>query len=202
MRYTTRRKLALLTMAKRLQDEEGILLRKSAEHVQVSALLLTRWAELFSLGNGSIKALLKTKKKSLHPGPLGQLKPLEEALLRYIFKQCEQGIKISILSIVVVVLNLSTKFGEKDFVARCSAIKQFLHAHSLVYQMGTHICQHKPEEVEAEASNFMRLIRPLLFGPHHDRHFILNMDQTLVYFSMSRIKTLELVGKKPSISAR
>jgi hypothetical protein len=78
VRYTTRRKLALLMMAKHLQDEEGILLHKYAELVQVSALLLTRWAELFSLGNNCIKALLKTKKKSVHPGPLVQLKPLEE----------------------------------------------------------------------------------------------------------------------------
>ncbi len=56
-RYTARRKLALLTMAKHLQDEEGILLRKSAEHVQVSASLLTRWVEFFSLGNNPIEAL-------------------------------------------------------------------------------------------------------------------------------------------------
>ena len=131
--YTVRHKRALLTMAKRLQDEEGILLRKSAERVQVSALLLTRWAELFSLSNDPIEALLKTKKKSIHPGPLGQLTPLEEALLQYIFEQCKQGIEISILSIIVVASNLSTEFGEKDFVARCSAVKRFVHAHSLVY---------------------------------------------------------------------
>jgi hypothetical protein len=196
VRYTARRKLALLTMAKHLQDEECILLRKSTEHVQVSALLLTRWTELLSLGNNPIKALLKTTKKSIHPSPLGQLKPLEEALLRYIFKQRKQGIKISILSIVVVASNLSTNFGEKDFVARCSAVKQFVRAHSVVYQMGMHICQHKSEEVEAEASNFMCLIHPLLFGPHRDRRFILNMDQMLVNFLMSTKKTLELVGKK------
>ncbi len=174
VQYTAWRKLAILTMAKHLQDEEGILLCKSMERVQVSALPLMRWAELFSLSNNPIKALLKTKKKSVHPGPLGQLKPLEEALPWYIFEQRKQGIKFSILSIVVVVLNLSTKFGKKDFVARC--IKCFVHAHLLVYQMGTHICQRKPEEVEAEASNFMRLIRLLLFGPHCDPRFILNMD--------------------------
>jgi hypothetical protein len=51
MRYTARRKLALHMMAKHPQDKEGILLRKSVERVQVSALLLTRWVELFSLGN-------------------------------------------------------------------------------------------------------------------------------------------------------
>ncbi len=37
MRYTARRKLALLTIAKRLWDEEGISLRKFTERVQVSA---------------------------------------------------------------------------------------------------------------------------------------------------------------------
>ncbi len=194
MRYTAQHKLALLMMVKRLQNEEGISLCKSTERVQVSALLLTRWAELFSLCNDPIKALLKIKKNSIHPSPLGQLKPLEEALLQYIFEQWEQGIKISTLSIVVVASNLSTEFGEKDFVARCSAVKSFVHAHSLVYRMGMHVCQHKPEEVEAEASDFMRLIRP--FGPHCNRRFILNMDQTPVYFLMSTKKMLELVEKK------
>jgi hypothetical protein len=69
--YTAWRKLALLTMAKRLRDKEGISLHKSMEPVQVSAGLLVKWVELFSLGNDLVKALLKAKKKSIHPGPLG-----------------------------------------------------------------------------------------------------------------------------------
>jgi hypothetical protein len=67
MWYTARRKLALLTMAKHLQDKEGISLRKSAEYVQVSAGLLVKWEERFSLGNDPIKALLKTKKNQFIP---------------------------------------------------------------------------------------------------------------------------------------
>jgi hypothetical protein len=133
VRYTTWCKLALLTMAKCLRDKEGVSLRKSAEHVQVSAGLLVKWEERFSLGNNPIEALLKIKKKSIHPGPLGQLMPLKEALLKYIFKKHKQGIKISTLAIVVVASNLSTKFGKKNFVARCSAVKRFVKAHSLVY---------------------------------------------------------------------
>jgi hypothetical protein len=62
--------------------------------------------------------------------------------------------------------------------------------------MGTHVCQCKPEEVEAEASNYMPLICPLLFGPHCSQHFILNMDPMLIYFLMSTKKRLEVVGKK------
>jgi hypothetical protein len=196
VQYTARRKLALLTMAKCLRDEKSISLRKSAERVQVSADLLVKWEERFSLGNDLIEVLLKTKKKSIHPGPLGQLKPLEEALLKYIFKKRKQGIKISTLAIIVVASNLSTEFGKKNFVARCSAVKRFVKAHLLVYQMGTHLCQRMPEEVEAEASNYMRLICTLLFGPHRDQRFILNMDQTPFYFSMSTKRMLVVAGKR------
>ncbi len=42
----------------------------------------------------------------------------------------------------------------------------------------------------------MRLIRPFLVGPHRDRRFIINMDQTPVYFAMNAKRTLELVGTK------
>jgi hypothetical protein len=86
------------------------------------------------------------------------LKPLEEALLKYIFEQCKQGIKVSPLCIIVLASNLSTKFGKNNFVARCSTIKRFVHAHLLVYQMGMHECQRKPEEVEAEASNYASFV--------------------------------------------
>jgi hypothetical protein len=138
--------------------------------------------EALNLGNNPIEAMLTNKKKSIRPGPLGQLKPLEEELLKYTFKQHEQGIKVSTLCIFVLASNLFTAFGKKDFVAKCSAIKHFLHAHLLANRMSMHICQRKLEEVEAEASNYMRLIRPLLFGPHCNRCFILNMDQTPVFF--------------------
>ncbi len=46
----------------------------------------------------------------------------------------------------------------------------------------------------AEASNYMHLPHPLLYGPHCNWRFILNMDQTPVYFSMSSKKMLEVVG--------
>ncbi len=155
VRYTAQRKLALLTMAKCLRDEEGISLHKFAEHVQVSSGevggALQPWQR-------SHQGAAENQKKTIHPGPLGQLKLLKEALLKYIFKKRKQGIKISTLAMVVVASNLSTKFGKKNFVTRCSAVKRFVKAHLLVYQMGMHLCQCKPEEVEAEASNYMRLI--------------------------------------------
>ncbi len=71
-----------------------------------------------------------------------------------------------------------------------------MHAHSFVYRMGTHETQRKPEEVEGEAKDYKRLIRPFVIGSHCDPRFVLNMDQTPVYFSMNSKHTYELIGKK------
>jgi hypothetical protein len=62
--------------------------------------------------------------------------------------------------------------------------------------MGMHTLQRPPAEVEGEAFDFMRFVRVIVSGGNRDRHFIMNMDQTQVYFSMSSKRTLELIEKK------
>ena len=100
------------------------------------------------------------------------------------------------LDLIIKASSLSPEFNAKHFVARHSAIKRFLCAHSLVYRLGTHETQRKPDEVAQEASEYMNLMCPFLEGPHRDRRFILNMDQTPVYFNMTPKKTLETIGVK------
>jgi hypothetical protein len=53
-----------------------------------------------------------------------------------------------------------------------------------------------PAEVYEEASTFMERVRPIFRGPHRDPNFIWNMDQTPVYFSYHRSKTLAERGVK------
>ena len=62
--------------------------------------------------------------------------------------------------------------------------------------MGTHETQRKPKEVATEAADYMALVRQLLLGPHRDRRFVLNMDQTPTWLSMSKKRMLEVVGWK------
>ena len=120
--------------------------------------------------------MLKSKRKAAHAGPLGQLKPLEQLLLRHIFEHREQGISVHTLNLVVKAPSFSPEFNAKHFVVRYSAVKRFMHAYLLVYCMGMHQTQRKPEEVAAKALDYMNLLRTLLLGPHHDWHFILNID--------------------------
>ncbi len=124
-------------------------------------------------------------KKAAHAGPLGQLKAIKEPLLRHIFELREQEVAVSTFEVVVKASQLCPTFGAKHFVARCSTVKCFVCTHSLVYRMGTHLSQRKPEEVEEEAKDYMRLIRLFLIGRHHDLRFVINMDQTPVYFAMN-----------------
>ncbi len=84
--------------------------------------------------------------------------------------------------VVVQASSLSSEFKAKSFTAWCSSARRFMRAHSFVYRIGTHETQRKPEEVEGEAKDYMHLIRPFVIGSHRDPCFILNMDQTPVYF--------------------
>jgi hypothetical protein len=77
-----------------------------------------------------------------------------------------------------------------------------MHAHSFSYQMGTHTSQRPPAEVESEAFDFMLFVRAIVSGGNRDRRFIINMNQTPVYFSMSSKRTIEVIGKKTSTFAR
>ncbi len=51
-------------------------------------------------------------------------------------------------------------------------------------------------EVEGEASDYMRFMRRIVSGHNRDLHFIINMDQTPVYFLMNAKPTYEVIGRK------
>jgi hypothetical protein len=190
VRYTARRKLSLLESAKRIMEDEGVTLHRAAEQLMVCHSLFVRWQQQQDKDGDPILAMLKRKWNANYPGPIGQLKHLEQALLRHVFEKREQGLNVHTFDLVIKASSLSPEFNVKHFVARCSAVKRFLHAHPLVYRMGTHETQRKPEDVAQEASEYINLMRPFLEGPHRNRRFILNMDQTPVFFSMTAKRTL------------
>jgi len=195
VRYTARRKCSLVATSKRM-IAEGMTLRAAAEELCVSVANLSRWT-LQGMGEiDRLKKILRSKKRAALTGPSGQLKAIEGDLLRYIFEQREQGVEIKVFTVALRASFLSPEFREKSLAARCSCVKRFMHAHSFAYRMGTHTSQQPPAEVEGEASDFMRFVRIIVSGANRDRRFILNMDQTPVYFSMSSKKTYELIGKK------
>jgi hypothetical protein len=180
---------------------EGKLLWGAAAELSVSALLLSRW-EAQKVGKMDPRnKLFKSKKKANLPGTLSQLEGIEEPLLHYIFEMRKRVI-INSWNVALRASYLLPEFREKSFTARVSAVKRWLVAHSMRYQMGTHTGQHPPAEVESKVHEYMAYIHRIILGGNRDRRFILNMDQTPVYFLMCAKRTLEVIRKKWSIFAQ
>ena len=103
---------------------------------------------------------------------------------------------MSTLMIILKASILLDDFAAKSCVAKASAVTCFMKAHLLVYQMGMHELQRLLEEVAQEALEYMTMVRKLIVSPHCRRHWIINMDQMPVYFSMCPKKTLADKGLK------
>ncbi len=192
VRYIPRKKLGLVGAVQRIMEEQGLSQNKAAKSIGVSSSLITRWVKQHS----ALLDAARKPKMSSHPGPDSQLRDIEDSLLQFIFENREQGMAVNILMILFKASALSSDFAAKSVEARYSMVRRFVAKHSLVYRMGTHESQRHPDDVAEEASDFMEAMRPKVVGPHRDPNFIINMDQTPVYFSMTPATTLEIVGRK------
>ncbi len=81
-------------------------------------------------------------------------------------------------------------------MARWMVICRFLKKQLIVHRLGTKVLQHPPIKAIQEATEFQQFIKPMLLGPERDLHFIINMVQTPVYFSMHPTRTLDVLGTK------
>jgi hypothetical protein len=117
VRYTARRKRGLIAASKRMMAEVKTLCDAASE-LRVSAANLSKWA---SQGMGKIDRLdkiLRSKKKAALTGPSSQLKAIKDGLMRYIFKNREQGIDIKVFVVLLRASFMLPEFREKSFTAR------------------------------------------------------------------------------------
>ena len=82
-----------------------------------------KWQQQQADDDDPILAMLKSKRKASCTGSLGQLKSLEDTLLRYIYEQRKLGITVQTFNLIIKALSLSPKFDVKHFVAKCSTLK-------------------------------------------------------------------------------
>ena len=153
VRYIVRRKCGILAASKRLQAE-GRLIWDAAAELHISTTKFLKWAVQ---GIGEINALDKicrSKKKAVLTDLVGQLKAIENALLRYIFKLCEQRITVNTFMVVLRAAFILPEFRVKSFTARSSSVKCILVNHSFSYPMGMPTLQRPQAKVESKAFDF------------------------------------------------
>jgi hypothetical protein len=194
-RYSVRQKLNILEECSRLQRELNLSAVKSATVAGISAKTLRDWTS--QLPELRERAKEESKKKSFENGPAGQLDSIKDVLLMWMFGRRQQGVVVDVIHVVFKATSLlRTSFGLKSFEARFKAATRFVMRHDYVYRAKTNESTRAPEDVYAEATEFISLYRPSLVGGHRHKRWILNMDQTPLYFSYHQSKTLALRGTK------
>ena len=100
--------------------------------------------------------------KSLGDGVTSFRSPYTDNLLSFIFEMRGTGMAVSVNSVIVKALQLCRQFREKTYTARHSTMHQFINVHGFVHQMGTHLSQHQPSEMEEIANDFVCVIHQKL----------------------------------------
>ena len=134
--------------------------------------------------------------KSLSDGVTSFLSLYTDNLLSFIFEMRETGMAVSVNSIVLKASQLSREFREKSITARHSAVRRSINVHGFMHQMGTHLSQHQPSEIEEIVADFVCVTQEKLQMSCRDKAYIINMDQTPVPFSYDPKKTIEVVGRR------
>ena len=91
---------------------------------------------------------------------------------------------VSVNSVILKASQLSREFREKTYTARHSAMHQFINVHGFMHQMGTHLSQHQPSEMEEITTDFVCVMHQKLRMSCRDKAYVINMDQTPVPFHM------------------
>ena len=180
----------------RQKVDKGISLRKPSKSINISHKQILDWKKQ----SEKMKGKSNQHAKSWGDGVQSFLSPYTDRLLSFIFEMRETGMSVSVNSIVLKASQLSREFREKSMTARHSAIHRFINVHGFVHQMGTHLSQRQPSEMEEIAADFVRVTREKLQMSCRDEAYIINMDQTPVPFSYDPKKPLKWLDKGQFIS--
>ena len=176
--------------------EQGISLSKVSEQLGVDRSQLRRWMKQRPRFEEHVKEKGSGALKAIHKGRPSCLNEHEDELLRFIFELREQGMGVTVRMVVLKASELSNAFRHKTPLAKEHAVRRFVKSHKLVHRVCTHESQRSPAAVEEEAIDWLTRIRPQLIGNNRDQRFIINMDQTPIFFTMVPRTTLNVSGAK------
>ena len=136
------------------------------------------------------------KARSLSYGGRSDLEEMENDLLIWIFELREQGMAVSIGMIAMKACELDRDFRNRTEHARYQCARRFTIAHRFAVQIKTHESQRPLAEVAEEARSFVESMKPIVSEARRDKRWIINMDQTPVFFSMTPNTSLDQVGAR------
>jgi transposase-like protein len=199
--YSVSTKLAMVNTLERRIEENNDSLRAVAKDLGVDASQLRRWSqqrtkfEAMVSGTGG-ELRVRAASQTVHSGRQSCLNNIEEELLAFIFEHRENGLAVSIRMVTTKACQLDGDFRRKTARAKDQAIRRFVKSHNLVHRVHTHQSQENIADVQDRATDWIQQMRPILIGEHRQQRFIINMDQTPIFFSLLPRTTLELSGAR------
>ena len=133
------------------------------------------------------------RRKTMHKGGVTSFSKPEE-LVDWVISLRKEGMAISMNMAVIKAQQLDPEVRRKSASARYACIRRRMRSHSLVMRAKTHDAQRPPGEVIQDAKYFMEDIRPIVAT--RNKKYVLNMDQTPVFFSMVPRTTLQPQGSR------
>ena len=110
------------------------------------------------------------------------------------FELREQGMPVSLRMVYLKGGELNASFRRKLVPAKYAAVQRFERSHRFVIRIKTHVSQRHLLETQQEALDFIMFIQPRIIGRHRHPDYIINMDQTPIFFSVTPGTTLDQVG--------
>jgi hypothetical protein len=206
-RYPISLKREIVKKAKELLDQ-GLSLRKTAacfEHqLKLSAIQLSNWIkkeERMNAEDPTTGIMKSAQALSLHRGPDSTIAGISDQLLEWIIQNRETGMPVSRNMVILKASTLDDNFHRKSAASKYAIICRFLYSNNLVIRSKTHQAQKSRAVMEQHGQDFISSIVPRLQEFGRDQRFIINMDQTPVFFSMTPKTTLQVRGSK-TVSVR
>lgn len=189
---TNREKVAFLKEIDRRQGL-GESLRGICRSLQIQPSQARKWKKL----EDKLSQPNVGNRGSLHDGHPSILASVESDLLRWFFDLCKQGIMVSTRLIVIKAIQLKAPFRRQSPRAKELAVRRLLSSNRIVTRCVTHTCQRLPHAICQEALDFIHYMRDKVVGGNREGKYIINMDQTPIFFDMSTGRTLSQSGKQP-----
>ena len=178
--------------------ETGLSLSHAAEIIHVSKANLSRWMK--DLPALKEKSKSPSGPRTSHAGRTSQLAPVHEELLHFVEEYRFMGFAISKKMLIFQASRLSEEeslFRRNTYGGRLHAVSRWMERNDLVLRKGTHQAQEPPELTMSAAVDFIfHMARPAVHLSYRDKRYIINMDQTPVFFSMHATHTVETKGSK------
>ena len=183
-----------------VNQEKQLSFRQFCHNHSVAPSNLRAWRRNIKMLKEAVMSK-KSSNKTLNKGNPTSLHHIKDVIMDWINGKREKGMALSTRMVILRVSRMDPTFRDKKIRSKYSIIRRFLRTNKVSIRRKTHEAQKHPRETQDLAEKFVVSTCPFLSQPNRDKRFIINMDQTPIFFSMVPNTTLNRVGER-SVNVR